>query len=154
MRCIVGLVVLVCHASSIFTACTNLHCILQTLCCCGQRESVLSHLAHYLLLLRVITSVLQHVVINRKKKYIQYVVWKVRKGRELWPVFKWHCIVVCGLETVQELCQYSIPFNKHSHLALGLCIYFLVNVFSVPYENLCKTFSPLLFALVSRVDNR
>ena len=60
-------------ASSIFTACTSLHYVLQQLCCCGQRESVLSHLTHYFLLSRFITSVLQHIIVNnRKKKYIQY----------------------------------------------------------------------------------
>jgi len=31
-------------ASSIFSACANLHCVLQPLCCYGQRESVLPHL--------------------------------------------------------------------------------------------------------------
>jgi len=55
----------------------------------GQRESVLSRLAHYLLLSRVITSVLQHIVNNRKKKCVQYFVWEVWNGRELWPVFKY-----------------------------------------------------------------
>jgi len=59
-----------------------------------------------------------------------------------------------SLKTVQELYQYSIPFSRHSHLALGLCIYFLVNVCSVARENLCKTFSARLFVFISRVDDK
>jgi hypothetical protein len=47
----------------------------------------------FLLLPRVITSVLQHIVNNRKKKCIQYFVWKVRKGRESWPVFKYGTVL-------------------------------------------------------------
>jgi hypothetical protein len=88
-------------AASIFTACTNLHCVLLPLCCYG-KEKVSYHISHYLLLSRVITSVLQHIMNNRNNKWVQYFVWKVRKGRELWPLFKYVTELYCvDLKTVQ-----------------------------------------------------